>query len=218
MSSFTVSGPAESIEIPVNEYKEPRPLTAYAKSKHAGEEIVLSYKGKIPFTVVRAPAVFGPRDTAIYSIFKAAKFGLGTLIGFDKKYLTLIYGIDLAKGTILAGESEQAIGEKYFITDNTIYNWDELIELIKIALGKKFVLKLKIPDKLVLALGATSEFFGRFSSKPPIFNYDKAIDFTQKYWICSSKKAEDELGFRCEYTIPEALNLTVEWYRKNGWL
>lgn len=218
MSSFTVSGPATSIDLPVDENTIPKPLTAYAKSKHAAEELVLSYKNIMPVTIIKAPAVFGPRDTAIYSIFKTAKYGLGTLIGFDKKYLTLIYGLDLANGTILAGESLRAVGEKYFITDDTIYNWDELIELIRIALGKKFLFKFKIPDRLVLALGGISEFFGRFSSKPPIFNYDKAIDFTQKFWICTSKKAHNELGFKCDYTIPEALNLTVEWYRKNGWL
>ncbi len=218
MSSFTVSGPAQSIDSPVNENTVPHPLTAYAKSKHAAEEIVLSYQNQLPVTIIRAPAVFGPRDTAIYSIFKTAKYGLGTLIGFDKKHLTLIYGLDLAKGTVLAGESEKSIGETYFITDDEIYSWDELIELIRIALGKKFILKLKMPDKLVLALGEISEFFGRFLSKPPIFNHDKAIDFTQKYWICTSRKAQKDIGFKCEYAIPEALNLTVEWYKKNGWL
>lgn len=218
MSSFTVTGPADSLENPVDEKTIPKPLTAYARSKLAGEEIVLSYKEKIPVTIIKAPAVFGPRDTAIYSIFKTAKLGLGTLIGLDKKYLNLIYGLDLARGSIMAGMSEKAIGESYFLADDKIYNWDELIQIIKDSLNKKLFLKLRIPDKLVLGLGSTTEYFGKFLSKPPIFNRDKAIDFTQKYWICSSRKAHEELGFKCEYTIPEAIQHTVDWYKQNKWL
>ncbi|PKL86876.1 MAG: NAD(P)-dependent oxidoreductase [Ignavibacteriae bacterium HGW-Ignavibacteriae-1] len=218
MSSFTVSGPALSLDCPVDEISIPKPLTAYAKSKHAGEELVLSYKDKIPVTIIKAPAVFGPRDTAIYSIFKTANMGLGTLIGLNKKYLNLIYGLDLARGTILAGESEKAIGQSYFLADNQIYNWDELIKIIKDALGKKFFFNIRIPDSIVMVMGSTTEWFGQFLKKAPIFNRDKAVDFTQEFWICSANKAQTELGFKCEYTVPEAIQETVNWYKQNKWL
>jgi nucleoside-diphosphate-sugar epimerase len=218
VSSQTVAGPAISLENPVHEEMEPNPITAYARSKKVAEDVVLSYKGKIPFTICRAPAVYGPRDTAIFAVFQTVNFGLGTLMGLNKKYISLIHALDLADGLIKAAESENAVDQTYFITSNRFYSWDQLINQIKISFKKKRILKIRLPHFVVLTVAGISEFFGKFSKKPPVFNYDKGIDFIQDYWICSHKKAKNEIGFEQNITVEEGIDETVNWYKDNKWL
>lgn len=218
VSSQTVTGPAKSLSEPVDENTPCNPITSYGKSKKAAEDVVLSYKGKIPYTIVRAPAVYGPRDTAIYDIFRTVKIGLGTMVGFNDKYISLIHSEDLSRGIIEAAESEKTIDEIYFVSSEEFYTWKQLINLIAEKMGKKFVIKLRLPHWVVLAAAATSEFLGKFSDKPPIFNYEKGIDFIQDYWICSTEKAKRDFGYRQLVSIEEGMQNTIEWYKQNKWL
>jgi len=48
--------------------------------------------------------------------------------------------------------------------------------------------------------------------------YDKAIDFTRKYWICSSEKARKELNLNTDKDLKFLLKQTADWYKNNGWL
>lgn len=218
LSSQTVSGPSNSLENPQTEDDTPKPLTSYGKSKLEGEKVAISYMDKLPITIVRPPAVFGPRDTAIKDIFAIVKKGIAPLIGWQDKYVSLIYIKDLVRGIILAGESKIAESQIYFITSSRFYTWNEIMSAMKIAFDKKYLLKIKIPHSVVLTLAALSEFFGRFSSKPPVFNYEKGIDFIQKYWICSPQKAEKDLGFTSEIPLEDSIAETAEWYLKNKWI
>jgi nucleoside-diphosphate-sugar epimerase len=57
-----------------------------------------------------------------------------------------------------------------------------------------------------------------FSSKPTILNLEKCKDLTQKYWTCSIEKAKRELGFTENIGIEEGLRITIDWYKKQGWI
>ncbi len=218
VSSQTVAGPSSSLENPQTEDDLPKPITSYGKSKLEGEKITLNYSEKIPVTIVRPPAVYGPRDTAIMDIFKLANKGIAPLIGFEDKFVSLIYVKDLVRGIVLAGESNISEGQIYFITSHQFYTWNEIMDTMKIALGKKHLLKVKIPNTLVLALAGISDIFGRFSEKPPVFNYEKGIDFVQKYWICSPEKARRDLDYVSEVSLEDGLTETAEWYKFMKWI
>jgi nucleoside-diphosphate-sugar epimerase len=218
VSSQTASGPSKSLNNPVRESDICTPLTSYGKSKFEAEKEVVKFFVKIPVCIVRPPAVYGPRDTEILSVFKAVKMGIGTKIGFNQKFLSLIHVTDLINGIRLAGESEKSNGEIYFISSHDFYHWDELLDTMKAAFNKSFLLKLNLPHFLVLTIAAISGFFGKFSAKPPVFNYEKGIDFIQNYWTCSIDKAEKELGYKQQISIKEGFAETVKWYKENNWL
>jgi nucleoside-diphosphate-sugar epimerase len=218
VSSQTVAGPSEALDIPKTEDMPSTPITSYGKSKKAAEEEVLKMKDKLPITVIRPPAVYGPRDTAIFDIFKAVKMGLGTLIGFNPKYVSLIHSTDLSRGIVDAALSENTLGETYFVSSKEFYNWDQLMNLIAKGFGKDKIFKLKLPHTLVLAAAGMSQFFGKFSKKPPVFNYEKGIDFIQDYWTCSAAKAKKDFGFEQQVSIEDGLRETAQWYLENKWL
>lgn len=218
VSSQTVCGPAQSLDKPTDEYDECHPITSYGKSKREAEKIVISYMDKLPITIIRPPAVYGPRDEDILDVFKTVKSGLGTMVGLKPKYISLIHSTDLVRGIADAGVSENTIGKIYFVTSEEIYNWPQLIKIIKAALDKHFVINLRIPHFLVLTVAGISGFIGKFQKNPPVFNYEKGIDFIQKYWICSPARAQKDFGYHQMTSAEEGMNITAKWYKENNWL
>lgn len=218
VSSQTAAGPAKSLDKPVTEDDAYNPLSPYARSKKAAEEYVMSKSSQYPVTIVRPSAVYGPRDPAILEIFQMVNKGLATLIGFKPHYINLIHSTDLVRGIVDMMESDRTNGKIYFLASEEFYTWDNIMDILKKYMGKKFIIKIKIPHFLVLMIGAISGFFGKFSSKPPIFYYEKALEFVQEYWICSIEKAKKDINFKTTIPIEYGLKETIEWYRANKWL
>lgn len=218
ISSQTASGPAKSLDKPVTEDDGFNPLSPYARSKRAAEEFVLSKKEIYPIVILRPSAVYGPRDPAILEIFQMVNKGLATLIGFKPHYVNLIHSTDLVKGIADAMESDKTNGKIYFLASEEAYSWDQIMSILKKHLNKSFLIKLKIPHFLVLTIGAISGFLGKFSKKPPIFYYEKAVEFIQEYWICSVEKAKQDFNFRTNIPLEEGLKETIDWYKTNNWL
>ncbi len=216
VSSLAAAGPARTKK-PVDENTKPEPITTYGISKLKAEEEVQKYKDKFPTVIVRPPAVFGPRDTEILIYFKTFSKGLNSVIGFDAKYLSLVYVEDLADGIILAAEKKEADNQTYFICLDKAYNWDEIGSLTSKLLGKRAI-KIRLPHSVVYSVGYLAELFSTFSSKPATLNLEKCKDITQLRWVCSNQKAKSELGFKPKYTLEESFQKTIDWYKKVKWI
>lgn len=217
-SSLTVSGPAKCLEEPITEDMPLNPITAYGRSKKAAEELVYRYFDTLPITIVRPHAVYGPRDEDILDIFKAVNKGLGTLIGFDKKYVSLVHSYDLCRGIIDAAEAPNTLKQAYNLSSERPYTWEEVLPAMSKALGAKRYFALKIPHSVVLSAAYLTEFAGKFMKNPPVFNYEKGKDFIQKYWISSVQKAKKDFGYEQKISLEEGMKITAEWYKKMGWL
>lgn len=216
ISSLAACGPART-DKPVDENTIPDPITTYGLSKLKAEEEVEKYKNKFPVTIIRPPAVFGPRDTEILIYFKTFSKGLNSVIGFDAKYLSLVYVEDLADGIVLAAENDTANGQKYFICLDKAYNWDEIGSLTSKLLGRK-ALKIRLPHSVLYSVGYLAELFSTFSKNPATLNLEKCKDITQLRWVCSNEKAKHELGFKTKFTLEESFKKTIDWYKEMKWI
>ena len=216
VSSQTVSGPAQKGK-PVTEEMEPNPLTTYARSKLKQEQLALSYKDIFPVTICRAPAIYGERDTEIFIYFQVFNRGLTTMIGFDKKELSLLHVADLAEGLYLAAISDKSNGQIYFISSEKFYNWNEVADITSRVLGKK-AFRIRIPHFIVFIIAAFAQFFAMFSSKPATLNIEKAKDLVQKFWICDTSKVMKELGYSQKVSIEEGIKRTCDWYKQMKWI
>lgn len=216
VSSQAACGPSRNGE-PVDENTKPDPITTYGITKLKAEEEVEKYKNKFPVTIIRPPAVYGPRDTEILIYFKTFSKGLNSVIGFDAKYLSLVYVEDLADGIVLAAENKDSNGQKYFMCFDDAYNWDEIGSVTSRLLGKK-ALKIRLPHSVVYSVGYLAELFSTFSRKPATLNIEKCKDITQLRWVCSNKKAKKELGFNPKYTLEESFKKTIDWYKDMKWI
>ncbi|TFH02677.1 MAG: NAD-dependent epimerase/dehydratase family protein [Calditrichales bacterium] len=216
VSSQTAVGPSPTI-IPIDEKVEANPITDYGRSKRAAEEYVLSVKDKMPITIVRPPAVYGPRDTDILEFFRTVKFGIIPQLGGKEKYLSLIHVRDLVRGIIMAAESEKAVGETYFITSREPYAWSE-ISRITLKILQKRGFKIPIPIGVMKGIAWISEGISSLTQKPALVNKQKLIDMEQDFWTCAADKAPKELGFGTEISLENGIRETLIWYKEQKWL
>jgi len=216
VSSQTAAGPSLDGK-PVDENNELHPITTYGRSKLAQENLAREYMDRLPITICRAPAVYGERDTEIFIFFQTFAKGLFTTIGFDKKLLSLIHVADLVRGFVQAAENSEAAGKIYFISSESFYTWEEIGKITKRIMNKK-PLHVKVPHFMVYFIAAIAQFFALFSSKPATLNIEKARDITRHAWICSTRKAIDEIGYSQQISIEDGIKRTVDWYKEQGWL
>ncbi len=216
VSSQAAVGPGAD-EKPLDEAAPCRPITYYGESKLEGEKIVLDHVSKLPMTIVRPPAVYGPRDTDILGFFKVANSGFRISFGFGKSFLSLVYVKDLVDGIILAAESPQSMGQTYFVADDRVYSWKEAFQIIAAVLDKKTI-PLRIPRSLVFSLAFVTQSFCALTGKAAVLNVQKAREITRRYWGLDVSKAKAELGFSPEHDLVKGAEETVKWYREMGWL
>ncbi len=216
VSSLAAGGPAQPGR-PRVESDPDEPLTYYGKSKLEGEKYAAQYSRELPVTIIRPPAVYGPREKDIFFYFQLISMHLRPVLGWNKKYLSLIYVKDLVDAIILAAESPKSSGQTYYVDDGNTYSWQELSGQIQKALGTH-ALPVFVPEWLITAAAYVSEGLGIFSTEPALLNRQKVIELKQMSWATSSDKIRNELGFAATYDLVEGCEETVQWYRKNGWL
>jgi len=217
VSSQTAAGPSHDLEHPVREQDEARPITTYGRSKWEAEQVVHTWRDRLPWTIVRPPAVYGPRDTEIFIYFQAVARRLNSLIGFDDKRLSLIHSDDLVRGIILAAESDRSVGETYFISSEEFYSWPQVGRITASVLGRR-CMTVRLPHVLVYTVAAVAQGIAAMQGKAATLNIEKARDITRRYWTCEVSKAQQELGYRQHMSIEDGIRNTVEWYRAEGWL
>lgn len=216
ISSQAAAGPGEDERLK-DETASCRPVSYYGESKLEGEKIVLNHSSKLPVTIIRPPAVYGPRDTDMLGFFKVVNSGFRISFGKGESYISLVYVKDLADGIILAAENPKAVGQTYFIADDKVYSWREAFNIIAEVLNKKTI-PLKIPNSIVFFLAFLAEKLYRLIGKTPAFNTQKAKEITQRYWGLNVSKAKTELGFIPKFPLDRGTAETVKWYRESGWL
>lgn len=216
VSSQAAAGPSPD-GIPKTEEMECNPVTSYGKSKLLAEQEVKKLENIIPYTIVRPSAVYGPRDQEILLFFQTLKKGIQPLVGFDEKYVSLVYVDDLIDGILLAAFSDKSINQTYFISSEKGYSWSEIGDLSSKILGLELI-KLKIPHSVVYLVAVISQFLSYFKDDATILNLEKAREMIQKSWVCSVEKAKSELGYSQKTQLEEGIRKTINWYKDAGWL
>jgi nucleoside-diphosphate-sugar epimerase len=210
VSSLAAAGPSLD-GVPSTEDSPPRPVSAYGRSKLEGERAAVSCGGSIPVTIVRPPAVYGPKDRDFFLVFKAVQKGIFPYWG--KCSYSLIYVEDLVRGLILAAEKSEAAGKTYYLADSRVYTNDDILRALSAALGRSAI-RLRLP-RLVLPVLAT--VIQKYQKKG-IINADKMQEIRFPHWTCDPARAQRELGFCTEISLGEGFSKTTDWYRKERWL
>jgi nucleoside-diphosphate-sugar epimerase len=194
----------------------PKPETAYGKSKWQAEKFLESQLA-FPYIILRPTGVYGPREKDYFLMIKAIQFGLDVTAGYEPQRLTFIYVKDLAKAAFLALESPFT-GRSYFVADGEVYSDEAYTHIIKTVLGKKFVLKIRIPLFILKSISVISEVISKWTKKPSTLNRDKYKIMKQRDWTCDTLPLQQDLGFKADYDLKRGIEECVEWYHRYGWL
>ena len=212
VSSITACGPSAD-GTPIGEDRPCKPISLYGRSKREAEEEVLRRGSDVAVTIVRPPVVYGPRDEGMLDLYQTLAKGLRPQIG-GTKYVSLIHVRDLAKGIVLAA-GEAAANQVFFLSNREPVAYDDLAGLILQALGRKAV-PVPVPDRVVRLLGGIAEGVTKVTGGGGLFSRDKALEMTQKFWVCTPEKAKRLLGWEATIAPATGFQETLEWYRAEG--
>ncbi|MBU0519829.1 NAD(P)-dependent oxidoreductase [bacterium] len=215
-SSQAALGPSPTLD-PLSEEAPPHPLTAYGRSKLEAEKICRQFADKLPISIIRPPAVYGPRDVDILIFFKAIRWGISPSIGTGNRYLSMVYVKDVANITMKLLEKKPQEFGIYHATDGTVHDWDEISRSIAVAL-KKHPVQLRIPTWGALAISKIASSWASATGRIATLNREKLDDIMQSYWLMSSQKATDELGYQPDYSLDRGVGETAAWYQQMRWI
>jgi 2-alkyl-3-oxoalkanoate reductase len=196
----------------------PKPVTAYGRTKLAGELLARRSKlGKITVTF-RPPAIYGPRDPALLPFFQLARYRVIPMLAGGKNKVSMIYATDCARAIYMAATAEADIGGKvYTPEDGAVHTWLDMVDAIEKAAHTR-MLKLPTPRFFYEGAALLAEAAGAITRRPVIFTRDKVREMSQNAWVCSSEDLRRDLGWSPEVGIEEGAKLTYAWYKSNGWL
>ena len=217
ISSMSAHGPSPDGE-PRPAYANPKPVSAYGRSKLGGENATRASALAARSVIFRMPVIYGPRDPALLPFFKAVRYRIAPLLRGGRNRISIIYASDAAKAVVEATTAEANVGGRtYSPEDGAVYAWRDLLSAIESASGKR---ALMVPVPLIgyEAAGFASELFGRVTGQAQVFDRDKVREMRRRAWVCSSEALREDLGWRPRVQIEEGARLTHRWYREAGWL
>jgi len=214
VSSLSVTGPSRPGR-PIDEASGPGPVTTYGRSKKAGEDAVRS--SGVPFTIVRPPAVYGPRDRAFLPLFRAAAHGVVPLLGDGRQEITLVHASDLARALVAAAVSERTAGRTYHAGYPEPATQRALADAVARALGRR-VRCPRLPAPLVRSVLGVAGAVARALGRAPLLDGDKANELLAPGWVCSSEALRRDAGWTAEIPLAEGVAQTARAYRDAGWL
>jgi len=217
VSSMAAGGPAAR-GVPRTGAEPSRPVTMYGRSKLASEAVLRA--SALPWTIVRPPAVYGPRDRDnIITLFKAARFGIAPIFGDGTMELSLVHARDLALSLALVGEAAEAavLHRTFYANHPEVLTSADFLRRIAAAMNRRVTLvKLgRLPVRL--ALGITGGLAALLKQRT-ILRPDKIHEFFQDAWTGDPAALMEATGWQPKFDATTGLADTLAWYRAHGWL
>jgi nucleoside-diphosphate-sugar epimerase len=217
VSSIAVGGPSDAQGNPVPLDATPRPVTDYGRSKLVAEQAALGKKNELKITIIRPPAIYGPRDREILAFFKSIKLGVLPLLGSPQSKLSMTYGPDCARACIRAIDADVPSGSIFSVDDGAVHTMAELIREAESAVGKRAFLRIPLPRRVVEGAAFMSEAYGRVTNRAVMLTRDKCNELFDQ-WVCDSSNTQTALDWAPSVTFSQGVQRTVDWYREAGWL
>ena len=214
VSSQAAGGPSRDGR-PVRADDPPHPVSAYGRSKRAAEEKSLARAGVVPVTILRPSVVFGPRDRALLSFFRAVGRGTTIVWGKGGNRFHTVFAPDLARAALLAIEREHPSGAILYVADDAPLSWLTFTRALEKSIGRKARV-LCVPAFVFSTAAAATTMVSLFTGGHAALPFDKLKDLREPAWLCSNEETRRILGWSPAVPLEDSLAATHAWYRTRG--
>jgi dihydroflavonol-4-reductase len=216
LSSLAAAGPSNGK--PRVETDPMKPVSMYGISKMKMENLIYELAGpELSATILRPPAVYGPREDQIFTLFKMMSKGIAPIVGDgEHPRLSIVYVEDVIQGLVKAAKHNKTGVNTYFISGTDDANWNQIKDIVCTVLGNK-VTSVRIKPEWVKRIAGVVETTASFFGSYPVINREKANEMVLE-WTCSHEKAAAELQYSPKFSLEEGISRTLRWYKKHNWL
>lgn len=190
-------------------------LSDYGWSKAGAEDMVRA--SGLDWTMIRPPAIYGPRDTEILDMFRAARWGVLPVPAGGRA--SMIHVEDLARLLLTAatGQGPDWSHQVFEPDDGTPQGWSnpDMARAIGQSVGRKSVWAPGL-SPAILRLGAKADRLLRGSKAR--LTQDRARYMSHPDWVSSPALTVPGHLWRPLIPTAEGLAATARWYRAAGWL
>jgi len=214
VSSLAAAGPSDD-PTGIGPEAEPAPISHYGRSKLAAEESVRTLGEDNAWSIVRPPAIYGPRDTDVFEFFRMVNRGLVALPA-GERWLTVAWVGDVVRSILAAGATEDS-GAVYHLGGPAPMRLEELIRVLAEAGGLSARL-LRVPAGLVAGAGLVGSILQRCGWRSLALTRDKTRELLARHWTARTEDSLVALGVSEGTVFADGCRETWAWYRDQGWL
>ncbi|MEM9068464.1 MAG: NAD(P)-dependent oxidoreductase [Myxococcota bacterium] len=214
VSSLAAHGPSKP-EQPARDGDSDHPRSDYGKSKLAAEAALWEHAKRFSVVSVRPPALYGPGEYRLVSLFRAAQRGVVPMV-HPRGTLSLLDGRDCATAVARALVAPKVSGS-YFVSETHPYRRQDFASLIGNAVGRD-VRVVPVPVGALHWAARGAELVGRLRNTTPPLSQDKVRDASAPHQSCDPSRAIQELGWQPAHRFREGAMEAYEDYRARGWL
>jgi dihydroflavonol-4-reductase len=194
------------------------PGDIYQKTKAEAELWLREYAAqqRLPFTVIRPSAIYGPGDRRLLKLFTMAAKPVFPVLGRSKGLYHLIHVDDLTEILQLAAVHPAAAGEVFIAGDPQALALADIVRVIGAEYGRQPRL-IRLPAWPFFLVADLCEAVCRpLRIAPPI--YRRRVAFFTKDRSFNTAKLRDRLHYACRRTTEQGLRATARWYLEQGWV
>ena len=181
----------------------------YVRNKAESERTLLRLHAEngLPAVTLRPPYIYGPENPFYREAFFWDRLLASRPIivpGDGSRLMQFIHADDFARASILAAETEKAVGRSYNIAHAHPVTQEELVRALARVAGVEPLLTF-VPRETLIARGGgifkPPYYFGQYFDMPAI--------------VQKTERARDELGFEAR-DFEDGLADSFAWYRREG--
>ena len=191
--------------------REPQ-LSDYAGSKWRGERALEANAGRLAWTALRPPAVYGPGDREMLPLFQGMARGLAPIPGDGKGRFSLIHVADLATAVVAWLATGGDSGNTYELDDGheNGYDWDTVLATAsRVLRGNAPIRRLTIPASLLRLVGGVNLAAARVFGYAPMLTLGKVREVTHADWVADGTAFEHVTGWRPVFGFERGLADTL---------
>ena len=212
VTAAMLAGTPRFVQVSSLSAREPQ-LSIYGASKLKGEKMVMA--SSLDWTVVRPPAVYGPRDRDQLDLFRFAKAGVVPLP--PRGRMAVIHVDDLARLLLALVPGGEDVSHKLFEPDDGHpggWTHKSFARAIGWAVGRR-ITPLPLPAFALRAAARGDRLIRRAAAK---LTEDRVGYMCHPDWTVREGLRPPVDRWKPEIGTREGLKATAKWYRDAGWL
>jgi nucleoside-diphosphate-sugar epimerase len=189
-------------------------LSAYGRSKRHAEEVVQT--STLDWTIVRPPAIYGPRDREMFELFRAARWGVVPMPPAGGR-ASVIHVEDLARLLVALLPADPALFRRIVEPDDGREGGWPHADLAR-AIGRAVGRDVRVPHMPKWALLAAARLDRLVRGKGAKLTPDRVGYMVHPDWVSRAGAAPPAELWQPEIPTEEGLAASARWYREQGWL